>query len=59
MKRIVYISGSRAEYGIMKRLLLELKKNENIELKIIATAYALRSKVWNAHTNILRMMALI
>ncbi|MBK4571049.1 UDP-N-acetylglucosamine 2-epimerase (hydrolyzing), partial [Enterobacter hormaechei] len=37
MKRIVYISGSRAEYGIMKRLLLELKKNENIELKIIAT----------------------
>ncbi|HGX0412918.1 TPA: UDP-N-acetylglucosamine 2-epimerase, partial [Escherichia coli] len=37
MKKILYVSGSRAEYGIMKRLLLELSKEQNIELKIIVT----------------------
>ena len=37
MKKILYITGSRAEYGIMKRLLRKLKDNEHIELSIIAT----------------------
>ncbi len=37
MKKIVYITGSRAEYGIMKRLLLALDQDPEIELTIVAT----------------------
>ncbi|HAV1785302.1 TPA: UDP-N-acetylglucosamine 2-epimerase (hydrolyzing) [Enterobacter hormaechei subsp. steigerwaltii] len=36
-KKILYVTGSRAEYGIMKRLLLALRDEENIELSIVAT----------------------
>lgn len=37
MKKIVYVTGSRAEYGIMKRLLLALDQDIEIELTIVAT----------------------
>lgn len=37
MKKIVYVTGSRAEYGIMKRLLLALDQDPEIELTIVAT----------------------
>ncbi|WP_283597194.1 UDP-N-acetylglucosamine 2-epimerase [Photobacterium phosphoreum] len=37
MKKIVYVTGSRAEYGIMKRLLLTLDQDPEIELTIVAT----------------------
>ncbi|EEW3329049.1 UDP-N-acetylglucosamine 2-epimerase (hydrolyzing) [Escherichia albertii] len=37
MKNILYVTGSRAEYGIMKRLLLQLDKEDDIKLTIIAT----------------------
>ena len=37
MKSLLYVTGSRAEYGIMKRLLLDLKKDKEIDLSIIAT----------------------
>ena len=37
MKKIVYVTGSRAEYGIMKRLLLTLDQDSEIELTIVAT----------------------
>jgi UDP-N-acetylglucosamine 2-epimerase (non-hydrolysing) len=37
MKKILYVTGSRAEYGIMKRLLLALKNDADIELTIVAT----------------------
>lgn len=37
MKKIVYVTGSRAEYGIMKRLLLALDHDPEIELTIVAT----------------------
>lgn len=36
-RKLLYVTGSRAEYGIMKRLLLSLSKDEEIELSIIAT----------------------
>lgn len=38
MKKVLYITGSRAEYGIMKRLLLRLNEDKDIELTIVATA---------------------
>ncbi|TLS80847.1 UDP-N-acetylglucosamine 2-epimerase (hydrolyzing) [Photobacterium damselae subsp. damselae] len=37
MKKIIYVTGSRAEYGIMKRLLLALDNDLDIELTIVAT----------------------
>ncbi|WP_413516848.1 UDP-N-acetylglucosamine 2-epimerase [Photobacterium phosphoreum] len=37
MKKIVYVTGSRAEYGIMKRLLVALDQDPEIELTIVAT----------------------
>ncbi|PSV10640.1 UDP-N-acetylglucosamine 2-epimerase (hydrolyzing) [Photobacterium leiognathi subsp. mandapamensis] len=37
MKKILYVTGSRAEYGIMKRLLLALDQDQEIELTIVAT----------------------
>lgn len=37
MKKIVYVTGSRAEYGIMKNLLLALDKESGIDLTIVAT----------------------
>ncbi|QKJ87770.1 UDP-N-acetylglucosamine 2-epimerase [Paramixta manurensis] len=36
-KKLLYVTGSRAEYGIMKRLLLRLKEDNEIELTLIAT----------------------
>lgn len=36
-KKLLYVTGSRAEYGIMKRLLLSLSEDDEIELSIIAT----------------------
>ncbi|EFC1548695.1 UDP-N-acetylglucosamine 2-epimerase (hydrolyzing), partial [Escherichia coli] len=35
--KILYVTGSRAEYGIVKRLLAALKNDQDIELTIIAT----------------------
>ncbi|MDE5206953.1 UDP-N-acetylglucosamine 2-epimerase [Citrobacter amalonaticus] len=37
MKKILYVTGSRAEYGIMKRLLLRLSEEKDVELAIVAT----------------------
>lgn len=37
MKKIIYVTGSRAEYGIMKRLLFALKQEQDIDLTIVAT----------------------
>ncbi|EBR7576310.1 UDP-N-acetylglucosamine 2-epimerase (hydrolyzing) [Salmonella enterica] len=36
-KKLLYVTGSRAEYGIMKRLLKSLNDDPNIDLSIIAT----------------------
>ena len=38
MKKLLYVTGSRADYGIMKRLLLKLNQDSEIDLKIVATA---------------------
>ena len=36
-RKICFITGTRADYGIMSRLMHELKQNPNVELQIIAT----------------------
>lgn len=37
MKKLAYITGSRAEYGIMKRLLKKIIESNSIELTLVAT----------------------
>lgn len=44
MKKIVFVTGSRADYGIMKRLLQKLDANPEFELQIIATAMHMEAK---------------
>lgn len=44
MKKILYVTGSRAEYGIMKRLLFKLNQDEDIDLRIVATGMQVDEK---------------
>lgn len=44
MKRVLYVTGSRAEYGIIKRLLLKLNQDKDIDLKIVATGMQVDKK---------------
>ena len=36
-KKILYISSSRADFGIAKNLLIKIKKDKNFSLSILAT----------------------
>lgn len=47
MKRIAYVTGSRAEYGIVKRLLKRLKNDENLQFDLIVTAMHLDMQYGN------------
>ncbi|EUM09699.1 UDP-N-acetylglucosamine 2-epimerase (hydrolyzing) [Enterobacter ludwigii] len=51
-KKILYVTGSRAEYGIMKRLLLALRDDEDIELTIVATGMHCDEKYGLTYKNI-------
>lgn len=44
MHKILYVSGSRAEYGIMKRLLSRLNQDNDIDLKIVVTGMQVDDK---------------
>lgn len=44
MKNICIVTGSRAEYGIMKPLMLKLSKERNINLDVVVTAMHLEEK---------------
>ncbi|WP_439238474.1 UDP-N-acetylglucosamine 2-epimerase [Lonepinella sp. BR2919] len=44
MDRIAYVTGSRAEYGIVKRLLLKLQNDPTIDFSLIVTAMHLDPK---------------
>ena len=37
MKKLLYVTGSRAEYGIMKRLLKKIDEDDEISLEIVIT----------------------
>ena len=49
MKKLLYVTGSRAEYGIMKRLLAALKDHSDIELSIVATGMHCDEKYGNTY----------
>ncbi|HFU3723408.1 TPA: UDP-N-acetylglucosamine 2-epimerase [Streptococcus suis] len=44
MKKICFVTGSRAEYGIMRSLLSMLEKDEDVQLDIVVTAMHLEEK---------------
>ena len=37
MRKVLYISGSRADYGPARRLLLEIQRNSDFELGVLVT----------------------
>ena len=49
MKKLAYITGSRAEYGIMKRLLKKIYNSNEIELTIVATGMQVDEKYGNTY----------
>ncbi|MBI6191588.1 MULTISPECIES: UDP-N-acetylglucosamine 2-epimerase [Providencia] len=52
MKKILYVTGSRAEYGIMKRLLIALKNDPDIQLTLVATGMHCDEKFGLTYKNI-------
>jgi UDP-hydrolysing UDP-N-acetyl-D-glucosamine 2-epimerase len=43
-RKILYISGSRADYGLMEATLLQLKNNPRLQIEIVATGMHLMSE---------------
>ena len=52
MKNVCVVTGSRAEYGIMRALLLKLNKEQNIKLDVVVTAMHLEEKYGNTYRQI-------
>ena len=52
MKNVCVVTGSRAEYGIMRALLLKLGKEQNIKLDVVVTAMHLEEKYGNTYKQI-------
>jgi len=44
MKKILYISGTRADYGLFREVLFQIKKTPNLKVEIIATGMHLMSE---------------
>ena len=44
MKKICVITGSRAEYGLLRNLMSKFKKSRNIELQVVVTCMHLMRK---------------
>lgn len=52
MKNILFVTGSRADYGILRRLLKLLDNDPQIDLKIVATGTHMEAKYGNTYTDI-------
>jgi GDP/UDP-N,N'-diacetylbacillosamine 2-epimerase (hydrolysing) len=51
-RKICVITGSRAEYGLLKKLLFLLKNNDKVELQLIVTGSHLSSAFGNTYKEI-------
>ena len=49
MKKVLYVTGSRAEYGIVKRLLKKLQDDTNIDFSLIVTGMHLSPQYGNTY----------
>lgn len=52
MKRVVFLTGTRADYGKMKSLMKELKKSENFEVDIFVTGMHMMSKYGSTYKEV-------
>lgn len=52
MKKLLYITGSRAEYGIMRQLLLQIKQKKEVSLDIVITGMHLLEKYGNTYKEV-------
>lgn len=52
MKHLLCVTGSRAEYGILRRLLMLLSRTEGVKLSIIATGMHCDPKYGSTYKNI-------
>ena len=52
MKKLLYITGSRAEYGIMRQLLLQIKEKKEVSLDIVITGMHLLEKYGNTYKEV-------
>lgn len=46
MKKIAFVTGSRADYGIMRRYLELLNQDNDIDLKILVTGSITQRDLW-------------
>ncbi|MCG9875844.1 MAG: UDP-N-acetylglucosamine 2-epimerase [Leptospiraceae bacterium] len=51
-RKICVVSGTRAEYGLLKWVMLKIKENSNLELKLIVTGTHLSSEYGNTYLEI-------
>ena len=54
MKKYCVVTGSRAEYGLLKNLLLKIKKDKSIDLKLVVTGTHLSKFYGNTYKEILK-----
>ena len=54
MRKICIVTGSRAEYGLLKNLIKKIKKDKNIKLQIIATCMHLIPKFGLTYKEIIK-----
>lgn len=52
MKKLLYITGSRAEYGIMRQLLLQIKEKKEVSLDIVIIGMHLLEKYGNTYKEV-------
>lgn len=53
MKKICFITGTRAEYGLLSGLMRKVKDSKNLDLKIIATSMHLSKKYGHTYKEII------
>ena len=53
-KKICLVTGSRAEYGLLKNLIKNLKNDKNINLKIMVTGMHLSRDFGNTYKEIVK-----
>ena len=46
MKKILFISSSRADYGLLRNVILETKNKKNAKIFIMVTGSHLSGKFW-------------
>ena len=54
MKKICFITGSRAEYGLLRDLMLKVKKHKNLKIQVIASCMHLMPKFGLTYKEILK-----